>query len=377
MAIDSLVSARISKNAPSRYGAALLATVLALLARWALNPFLGDRGLYLTLFPAVVFSALYCGIGPSMASILVVVLALAGATYWFIPPTHSVRIISTEQFVVVLAFLLASGVIVAMAEVHRRNNEALRRAQGELDERVKQRTAELDTANHGLRELSARLLQLQDDERRRFARELHDSVGQMLAALTMNLSADIERLSKTASSLTNSEALVQEMSKEVRTISHLLHPPLLDEAGLSSALRWYIDGFAERSKIKVDLEFPDDFGRLPRELEITIFRTVQECLTNIHRHSGSPIAKIRITRSGSRVRADVEDRGKGIPPEKRIAMESAGTPGIGIRGMRERIRQLGGSLEINSDGKGTVIVARLPIADTSVLAATATEGLAS
>jgi len=375
MAIDSLLSARISKNAPSRYAAALLATVLALLARWAPNPFLGDRGLYLTLFPAVVFSALYCGIGPSMASILVVVLALAGATYWFIPPTHSVRIISTEQFVVALAFLLASSVIVALAEVHRRNNEALRRAQGELDERVKQRTAELDAANHGLRELSARLLQLQDDERRRFARELHDSVGQMLAALTMNLSADIERLTKTASSLTNSEALVQEMSKEVRTISHLLHPPLLDEAGLSSALRWYIDGFAERSKIKVGLEFPDDFGRLPRELEITIFRTVQECLTNIHRHSGSPIAKIRITRSGSRVRAEVEDRGKGIPLEKRIGMESAGTPGVGIRGMRERIRQLGGSLEINSDGKGTVIVARLPIADTSVLAAT--EGAAS
>jgi len=375
MAIDSLLSARISKNAPSRYAAALLATVLALLARWAPNPFLGDRGLYLTLFPAVVFSALYCGIGPSMASILVVVLALAGATYWFIPPTHSVRIISTEQFVVALAFLLASSVIVALAEVHRRNNEALRRAQGELDERVKQRTAELDAANHGLRELSARLLQLQDDERRRFARELHDSVGQMLAALTMNLSADIERLSKTASSLANSEALVQEMSKEVRTISHLLHPPLLDEAGLSSALRWYIDGFAERSKIKVGLEFPDDFGRLPRELEITIFRTVQECLTNIHRHSGSRIAKIRITRSGSRVRAEVEDRGKGIPLEKRIGMESAGTPGVGIRGMRERIRQLGGSLEINSDGKGTVIVARLPIADTSVLAAT--EGTAS
>ncbi len=375
MAIDSLLSARISKNAPSRYAAAVLATVLALLARWAPNPFLGDRGLYLTLFPAAVFSALYCGIGPSMASILVVVLALAGATYWFIPPTHSVRIISTEQFVVALAFLLASSVIVAMAEVHRRNNEALRRAQGELDERVKQRTAELDAANHGLRELSARLLQLQDDERRRFARELHDSVGQMLAALTMNLSADIERLTKTASSLTNSEALVQEMSKEVRTISHLLHPPLLDEAGLSSALRWYIDGFAERSKIKVGLEFPDDFGRLPRELEITIFRTVQECLTNIHRHSGSPIAKIRITRSGSRVRAEVEDRGKGIPLEKRIGMESAGTPGVGIRGMRERIRQLGGSLEINSDGKGTVIVARLPIADTSVLAAT--EGAAS
>jgi signal transduction histidine kinase len=372
MATDSLLFTRISKNALRRYAAALLATAVAWLAGWALNPFLGDHGPYLTLFPAVVFSALYCGIGPS---ILVVVSALAGGKYWFISPTHSVRIIGTEQFVVALAFLLASGVIVAMAEVHRRNNEALWRAQGELDERVKQRTAELDTANHGLRELSARLLQLQDDERRRFARELHDSVGQMLAALTMNLSADIERLTKTASSLTNSETLVQEMSKEVRTISHLLHPPLLDEAGLSSAIRWYIDGFAERSKIKVDLGFPEDFGRLPRDLEITIFRTVQECLTNIHRHSGSPIAKIRIARSGSHVRVEVEDRGKGISPEKRIGMESAGTPGVGIRGMRERIRQLGGSLEINSDGKGTVIIARLPIADTSALAAT--EGLAS
>jgi two-component system NarL family sensor kinase len=159
--------------------------------------------------------------------------------------------------------------------------------------------------------------------------------------------------------------LVQDLSKEVRTISHLLHPPLLDEAGLASALRWYVDGFAQRSKIKVDLKFPADFGRLPRESETAIFRTVQECLTNIHRHSGSSIATIRIDASVNQVRLEVEDRGKGISQEKQSEMASTGIPGVGIRGMRERLRQLGGSLDIHSDGKGTLIVAQLPVVATS------------
>jgi signal transduction histidine kinase len=165
--------------------------------------------------------------------------------------------------------------------------------------------------------------------------------------------------------------MVQASSEEVRTISHLLHPPLLDEAGLSSALRWYIDGFAERSKIKVELEFPSDLGRFSRELETAIFRTVQECLTNIHRHSESPIARVRLIRSDGQVRVEVQDRGKGIAPEKRIAMRSAGVLGVGIRGMRERLRQLGGSLEISSDGngKGTLIVARLPVVGAASTAA--------
>jgi two-component system, NarL family, sensor kinase len=208
---------------------------------------------------------------------------------------------------------------------------------------------------------------LQDDERRRIARELHDSVGQMLAALGMNLAAvgtDIERLTKISNTVNDSASLVKELSKEVRTISHLLHPPLLDEAGLASALRWYVEGFAQRSKIEVDLEFPEDFGRLPREAETAIFRTVQECLTNIHRHSESPTATIRIAASDHHVRVEVEDRGKGIPPEKQFEMTSTGTPGVGIRGMRERLRQLGGSLDIHSNGKGTLIVAQLPVAAT-------------
>jgi signal transduction histidine kinase len=192
----------------------------------------------------------------------------------------------------------------------------------------------------------------------------------MLAALNMNLSAargDIERLAKTASALADSENLVHEMTSEVRTISHLLHPPLLDEAGLLSALRWYVDGFALRSNIKVDLDLPEDFGRLPRESETAIFRVVQECLTNIHRHSGSPIAKIRLRQRDRQVTVEIAYKGKGIPAEKREAMSSSGTPGVGIRGMRERLRQLGGTLDINSSGSGTVITVTLPISESPAL----------
>src|SRR5579859_1386876 len=147
----------------------------------------------------------------------------------------------------------------------------------------------------------------------------------------------------------------------VRTISHLLHPPLLDEAGLSSALRWYVDGFGQRSGIVVDLDLPQDLERLPSELETAIFRVVQECLTNIHRHSESAVAKIRLRHRDNQILVDVQDEGKGIPPEKKEQMASSGTPGVGIRGMRERIRQLGGTLEIHSDGSGTLVAARLPV----------------
>lgn len=369
MVIGSLISPQLWKNTASRYLIVLAATAVALAVCRALIPFLGDYAIYITLFPAVAFAAWYCGLGPSILS---VALALVGAKYWFVLPLDSLRMPGTAQPVSILAFFFASCVVVAMGEARRRDYEKLRKAQGELEERVKERTIELGAANQSLRELSAHLLQLQDDERRRIARELHDSVGQMLAALTMNLSAvqsDIERLSRTVNLLSDSEVLVKEMSKEVRTISHLLHPPLLDEAGLSSAIRWYIDGFAERSTIKVDLDFPDNFGRLSSESETALFRTVQECLTNIHRHSESPFAQVRFTRSDSHVRVEVEDKGKGIPPEKRVEMDLAGTPGVGIRGMRERIRQLGGSLEISSDGEGTTVVAELPLASSSSTAA--------
>ncbi len=228
-------------------------------------------------------------------------------------------------------------------------------------------------AEESLRLLSGQLLHLQDQERRRIARELHDSAGQILAALGMNLSLvgseNGNIAPRAAKAIQESVGLVQELSRELRTISHLLHPPLLDEVGLASALRSYLEGFTERSKIRVDLELPEDLGRLQQDLETAIFRIVQECLTNIHRHSESPVARIRISRSDSQVSLEVEDRGKGIPSEKRGALDSGGTPGVGIRGMRERLRQLGGTLEINSSGRGTVVVARLPVVSTSLVAA--------
>lgn len=285
--------------------------------------------------------------------------------YWVAVP-RSLFPASSSSTTGMALFFLMSVVIVLMGEKHRRDTVRLHFDLGTLEKRVTERTLELDKANQSLRELTARLLQLQDDERRRIARELHDSVGQMLAALTINLSTvenDIARLVQTAGTIKDSADLVQEMNREVRTISHLLYPPLLDEAGLPAALRMYTEGFAQRSGLAVDLDLPKDFGRLPREQETAIFRVVQEALINIHRHSNSPSARVRLTRSANEVGLEVEDVGKGIPPDKQAEMNSAGSTGVGIRGMRERLHQLGGSLEINSNSgrKGTVIVARLPI----------------
>ena len=247
----------------------------------------------------------------------------------------------------------------------------LKAAHDELEQRVTERTAELREKNNELlnqtvriQELSARLLRLQDEERRRIARELHDSVGQALAIMSMNL-ADVEKekgkLSETAEKCVEaSTSLLQQVSKEIRTISHLLHPPLLDEIGLGSALKWYIDGFSERSKIDVSLDMPDNFERLTSEMEISIFRIVQECLTNIHRHSESAKAAIRVAAEDGHIHLEVRDEGKGIPPEKQASLNSSGAIGVGFRGMRERVRQLGGTLEIQSSPAGTIVLATLP-----------------
>jgi PAS domain S-box-containing protein len=212
-------------------------------------------------------------------------------------------------------------------------------------------------------EFASRLQNMQDEERRRIARELHDSVGQLLAAIGMNMEivrAQSHRLDSEAQRAFNDNAMmVEQVSSEIRTISHLLHPPLLDVAGLASALRWYVDGFSSRSNIKVDLEIPQALGRLPAEMEIAIFRIVQECLTNIHRHSGSSTANIRVSQEDDRLTVQVRDKGKGIPLEKQRDVIEAGRGGVGLGGMRERLRQLGGTLEIQSGDRGTIVTATL------------------
>jgi two-component system NarL family sensor kinase len=243
--------------------------------------------------------------------------------------------------------------------------EALSKARDELEKRVQERTVELERANEGLRELSIRLLQLQDDERRRLARELHDSVGQILAALSMNGSTVYSQVHKLdsvgAKAVFENMELVKQASREIRTISHLLHPPLLEIMGLASALREYVEGFSERSKIEVGLTIPPDFDRLPEVLELAIFRIVQECLTNIHRHSGSATATIRIQREDGHMVVQVVDQGKGMLKDKQHESTVSGRSGVGFAGMRERLRQLGGTLDIRSDGSGTTVSAILKV----------------
>jgi len=212
-------------------------------------------------------------------------------------------------------------------------------------------------------ELASRIQRLQDEERRSIARELHDSVGQLLAAVTMNLASARSEASKSSDSLAamldDSSFMVAQVSKEIRTISHLLHPPLLDVAGLCSAIRWYVDGFSDRSRIKVDLNLASDLGRLSTDTEIAVFRVVQECLTNVYRHSGSDSCVVKLERHQDVLRLEVRDSGRGMPKSSNGIRPS----GFGLRGMEERLRQLGGSLKIDSCDSGTTIVASLPISE--------------
>lgn len=219
------------------------------------------------------------------------------------------------------------------------------------------------TAQKQEADIVARLQQAQDEERRRLARELHDSVGQLLASIAMNIArvrAESDKLSPEVAELViQNGSMVNEITNEIRTISHLLHPPLLDEMGLPLALRWYVDGFMERSKIQTTVEVPEDFDRLSPETEIAVFRAVQECLANVHRHSGSSSCSVKLVRNGQELQLQVEDSGSGIPKEKLANVMSLG--GVGLRGMRERVRRLGGTLAIDSSESGTTVSIRLPI----------------
>jgi signal transduction histidine kinase len=205
---------------------------------------------------------------------------------------------------------------------------------------------------------------MQDEERRRLARELHDSVGQLLAAIAMNIAlvkSESHKLStEAASRVAENAKMVDQITTEIRTISHLLHPPLLDECGLSFAIRWYVEGFARRSGIAAALDLPENLERFPADMEIAIFRVVQECLTNVHRHSGSRSCGIKVFQAQKELHIEIQDEGRGIPKEKRLTLTSS-AGGVGLRGLRERIHQLGGTLGISSSENGTTVSVTLPI----------------
>jgi len=211
------------------------------------------------------------------------------------------------------------------------------------------------------RNLSARLLTLQDEERRKFARELHDSVGQHLAAIKMAIEM-LHRKLPGDPIVVDCIKLSDDAISETRTISHLLHPPLLDEAGLNSAIRWFVEGFAKRSGIRVNLQIPDPIQRFEDSVELVLFRALQEGLTNVHRHSGATQADVGLVISGNRITLTVNDNGRGMPASALRDLKEDGTAGgVGLAGMMERIREIGGRLEIKSSSHGTEIVARVPM----------------
>jgi len=475
---------RIRRNSV-RYALGVFAGLGALILCALLHPLVRDENPYHSLWLAVVFTAWYCGVGPS---IVAVVIGVAGVWYWFLPPHHSFLLRGSSEIFGMLTFLAFSAVVIAVGESTRRlilkraqAEERLRKAHEELEYRVKERTMALEqkTAelsqkaalldmtndailvknaariisywNHGAemlygwskrealgqpahellltqfpiplseieardywegelrqlrrdgkpiavasrwnrvndkdgylvgwleistditsrkrmedaaRSLSARILTLQDHERRRIARGLHDSLGQYLAALKMN----VDMLSAANPNPLALECLeiIDKCIAETRTVSHLLHPPLLDEAGFGSAARWYVEGFALRSGIKVSLDLPRELCRLPREAETALFRALQEGLSNVHRHAGSSRVDIQISADHELIRLQIGDNGRGIPTERLQRLnEDAAEAGVGIAGMRERMRELGGSLDIDSDSSGTRLRIAIPVRKSS------------
>jgi PAS domain S-box-containing protein len=234
--------------------------------------------------------------------------------------------------------------------------EQLRNAQARLEDQVRERTTELELSNASLRSLTGLLIRAQDDERRRIARELHDSTGQALAALSMTI--DHMEMDSSLANLNRFQEcreLIASATAEIRNLSRLMHPPLIDDLGLTAALTEYVQGFEMRG-LTVEVEISSEVGRLDRDREIALFRIIEESLSNIHRHSGSTVASIKIFCLGEEVVLEIRDQGRGL----RIDGGSPTTLGVGIRGMQERLRLFGGTLSIESAATGTTVRAALP-----------------
>ena len=380
----------------NRYSVAILAGILAIVLRWFLDPVLGHVAFYVTIYIAVVYCAIVCGYAPATVT---AVVGFVGIFYWFVDPRHSLQPVRPSEIHGVVGFFLVSMVLIALGDANRSKQlrlnqtivaltremeerqhaqQELRAAHDQLEVRVQQRTGELfqalsrlqsevevrEHAEEELRQLSVRLMTLQDEERRRIARELHDTAGQTLAAMKMSI-ALIRPFEKSCPQLQvfvdDLNALTDAALQEVRTASYLLHPPLLDEAGVASAARWFAEGFAQRSGINITCDIQESMERPSRDCELVLFRILQESLTNVHRHSGASAAQVRLCRDEQVLQLEIADNGKGIPAERLHRFQtSTGNSGVGIAGMRERVRQLGGHLELRSSENGTSIHVAVP-----------------
>jgi signal transduction histidine kinase len=385
------------ESASRRYTIALATGVTAILLRWMLDPLLGHVAFYVTVYIAVAYCAVVCGYVPAAIS---GVIGFLGIFYWFMDPPHSFAVIQTSEIHATIGFFLVSAVLIGLGGANRnkqlrlnetidaltreagerqRVDQDLRKAHDHLEARVLQRTAELSKAldrlqseisvrqqaESDLRQLSTRLMTLQDEERRRIARDLHDTVGQTLAAVKMSI-ALIRQVKGSPTALQplidDLNALADEALQEVRTTSYLLHPPLLDEAGIAPAARWFVDGFARRSGLHIECDIPQNMDRPSRDRELVLFRILQESLTNVHRHSQASAATVRLTRTGHHIEIEVRDNGKGIPEARlRRIDSSAAQAGVGITGMRERVLKLGGLFQIQALNPGTAVRAALPL----------------
>ena len=270
--------------------------------------------------------------------------------------------------VIITALKDESGKLLGYAKVTRDFTERMQTEKALEREVAERRAAEsrLQTSEQSLRELSLHLLRTQDEERRRIGRDLHDSLGQYLAVLKLKLDSIASQIGQEQREMAQEFGqclrLMEDSIKEVRTVSYLLYPPMLEEMGLKSAIPWYLDGFSNRSGIKTTFEVQPGFDRLPRESELALFRVLQEGLTNVHRHSGSPIAHVRLLSKDGMGILEIVDEGKGFPsgPLAESGQEWMAGLGIGVRGMNERMRQLGGKLELATGHNGTTLTAIVP-----------------
>jgi signal transduction histidine kinase len=348
IAMNDVLQTRIA-----RYVAALTSLAAALGLTLSARPFFATTS-YALFLAAVMFSSWFGGLTPGL---IVVLLSVFSLDRYFSPQGLS-RVLSRDDVIELGIFLLVGGMISYLSRARIKAEHLLWESNQQLEHRIALRTLEL-------RKLSAKLLQSQDEERRRTAKLLHETVAQDLAALKMEL-AVAKRLGKWENpegktAIEQAQALADESIREARTVSYLLHPPLLDEAGLSTAVHWYVAGFERRSGIRTELDLPPDFGRLPADIETTVFRFVQECLTNVHRHSGSSNALVSIQTTSGQVIVAVTDTGHGMPQSITDGGGESGAQfGVGLMGLLERVQQAGGNMQIQSNARGTTVTATLP-----------------